>query len=109
MLWPPAISEPSQHPVPGTSEAGAPWPWGAELLLQIQNTNSGTPAQGSILRPFLRGWVGIVAVHAMVALPAGLTCRWEGSSLGRVVCAAQGCCPLHLGDISCVSNRDTNQ
>lgn len=61
MLWPPAISEPSQHPVPGTSEAGASWPWGTEFPQQIQKKNSGTPAQGSILMSFLRGWVCSVA------------------------------------------------
>lgn len=66
MLWPPAISEPSQHPVPGTSEAAAPWPWGIEFPQQIQKKNRGSPAQGSILRPFLRWWVGSVAVQKVL-------------------------------------------
>lgn len=41
MLWPPAISESSQRPVSGTSEAGASWPGGTEFPQQIQKKKQG--------------------------------------------------------------------
>lgn len=60
----PSLSHPStlfQAPV----RLEHPWPWGTDFPQKIQK-NSGTPAEGSILRPFLRGWAGSAAVHAMV-------------------------------------------
>lgn len=92
MLWPPAISESSQLPVSGTSEAGASWPGGTEFPQQIQKKKQGHSAQGGILRPFLRGWVGSVAVH--VRPRSGGTYRRADLEMGRVQ-PEEGClcCP----------------